>query len=451
MEAPASCTIRAVTLRLGVACVLVTYVVGCRDVLGIDNPVAVDAGASTDASDGPSVSSGAVHQVVVGSVDTCAVFGDGRAKCWGQGVGALGVRGCFSDFQRGASLPYLDFGADIRVKQIVSGLNHLCALTVDGKVKCWGTNDSGQLGLGDDVTRGCAKMGDALPFVNLGGTVDSLAAGSKHTCALLTDGNVKCWGGNSSGQLGLGHTQDVGKQSQDMGSALPAVSLGQKIVKEIVASEDYTCVRLVSGQAKCWGAGGPYLGAGDSRARGALADDMGDALTPVAPGFEVVSIAPACATDAEGHGKCWGLVWGLGGNPFIGDENGEISKMSFFDFGKEGRITKFARYSNDICAIHEQALRCWGSNANGQLGNGSTVGYGDDKTELLNGIVPVDLGAGRFATDVAVGPSHACAILDNGTLKCWGSNEFGELGLSGGRRGDEPGEMGDALPTVELF
>ncbi len=427
---------------------------GCRAVLGIGDPSVVDGGAdgSADigAADVGSAGSDSVRSIVVGDVDTCAVFSNGRAKCWGQGFGASGVRGCFSDFQRGAALPYLDFGKNVSVKQIVSGRNHLCALTVDGKVKCWGTNQSGELGLGDDVTRGCAGMGDALPFVNLGGNVEALAAGSKHTCAILENGSaVKCWGGNSEGQLGLGHTQDVGKQVQDI--PFVPLDLGQKAVKEIAASENYTCVKLISSQIKCWGEGGPYLGAGDTRSRGTSPSDMGEALQPVATGFEAASIAPACAIDAEGHGKCWGIVWGLGASVFIGSAPNEVSKLAFFDFGKAGRMTKFARYSMGICAIQEQALRCWGPNASGQLGNGSTLGWGDDMTELIKQLAPVDLGSNRYAVDVSVGPEHVCAVLDDGTAKCWGSNEYGQLGIAGGRRGDEPGEMGDALPTVELF
>jgi cysteine-rich repeat protein len=113
--------------------------------------------------------------------------------------------------------------------QVVTGDSHTCAL-LDGRVKCWGSSHYGQLGLGDDESRGNApgEMGDALPYVDLGAdaVVVALAAQAYHTCAALESGAVKCWGRNIGGELGLGDSEDRGDDPDETGDALPVVDLG---------------------------------------------------------------------------------------------------------------------------------------------------------------------------------------------------------------------------------
>merc|ERR1712188_44830 len=106
---------------------------------------------------------------------------------------------------------------------------HTCVILDNAKVKCWGLNDVGQLGLGDRKNRGArGGMGDQLPYLDFGQgrTAKSLSAGHEHTCAVLDNGQVKCWGHNNHGQLGLGDKRDRGSSSDEMGDSLPAVDLG---------------------------------------------------------------------------------------------------------------------------------------------------------------------------------------------------------------------------------
>src|SRR5690606_24683255 len=92
-------------------------------------------------------------------------------------------------------------------------------------------------------------------------------------------------------------------------------------------------------------------------------------------------------------------------------------------------------------------VKCWGLNSSGQLGQGDTIRRGDQPGEMGNALAPIDLGTGRTATSV----TEACALLDNGSVKCWGLGNAGRLGAGDDQdRGDEPGEMGDALPAVAL-
>ncbi|PNH01536.1 hypothetical protein TSOC_012572 [Tetrabaena socialis] len=123
-------------------------------------------------------------------------------------------------------------------------------------------------------------LGDALPYVNLGQglTATSIAAGAAHTCAVLDNGALKCWGGNTYGQLGLGDTKSRGGSAADMGDALPSVDLGTgQQATAVTAGFWLTCVVTASSNLKCFGRGGS-LGIGDAFDRGGSADDMGDNL-----------------------------------------------------------------------------------------------------------------------------------------------------------------------------
>ncbi len=115
---------------------------------------------------------------------------------------------------------------------IAPGYDHTCAILDDNSVKCWGSNASGELGLGDRNQRGnnANEMGDKLPKVDLGTgrTAKALLARSADTCAILDDNSVKCWGSNYQGQLGLGDTNDRGDEANEMGDKLPKVDLGTK-------------------------------------------------------------------------------------------------------------------------------------------------------------------------------------------------------------------------------
>jgi hypothetical protein len=170
------------------------------------------------------------------------------------------------------------------------GIDHTCALLHGGRVKCWGFNDDGQLGLGDKVTRGDEpnEMGAALPFVDLGAGEEAkaIASGRQHTCALLQGGRVKCWGWNALSQLGLGDTVDRGNTPASTPEKLPPVSLGLEITADSITSGEHaSCAVLSGGSLKCWGSNNRgELGLGDTNTRGDGPNEMGDNL-PFVPVF----------------------------------------------------------------------------------------------------------------------------------------------------------------------
>ncbi len=178
---------------------------------------------------------GTVTSVTAGGDASCALFNNGKVKCWGGntfgqlGIGAAGARGT-SPSHMGAQLPFVDVGPGTVAVAVAEGNRISCALLSSGKVKCWGANQSGQLGLGDNASRGlnASQMGAALPSPDLGAgrLVVELTVGSSHVCVRLDDGKYKCWGDNTNGKLGLGDKTARGLAPAEMGALLPAIDVG---------------------------------------------------------------------------------------------------------------------------------------------------------------------------------------------------------------------------------
>lgn len=199
-----------------------------------------------------------------GGSHSCVLLEDGTVKCWGENYwGQLGqndevVRGRGSSTM-GDELPSVPLGPFVSVF-VDSGGEFNCALADDGAVKCWGRNEYGQLGQGDNSTRGgpstADDMGINLPVVDLGTglAVEKISLGGMHACAVLTDGGLKCWGRNDKGQLGLGDTLNRGGNPDEMGDALAFVDLGEGVtVWSVALGEAHTCAIVGDGDVKCWG------------------------------------------------------------------------------------------------------------------------------------------------------------------------------------------------------
>ncbi len=195
---------------------------------------------------GPGPGLASVTQVAAARGHICALLDNDRVKCWGRNtVGQLGqghARTLGESTTDGvATIPAIGLGTGRTATQIVangnlvtiSGVNteigHSCALLDNGSVKCWGYNSVGQLGLGDTDARGDGpgEMGDSFPAIDLGSgrTATQIDAGVNHSCALLDNDRVKCWGRNTVGQLGLEDGDARGDGPGEMGDNLPFVDL----------------------------------------------------------------------------------------------------------------------------------------------------------------------------------------------------------------------------------
>lgn len=417
-----------------------------------------------------------VISVTAGANHTCALFTTGQVKCWGANAsGQLGLgdtvnRGDVPD-QLGANLPFVDLGDGVRVTALAAGDSHTCARLDDGSVKCWGANESGQLGQGDTTNRGSGpgEMGAALAPVDLGTGLKAtaIAAGASHTCARLDDGSVKCWGANANGQLGQGDIANRGAVPGELGDALAPVSLGTATNSSAVAAAgNHTCALLVPGNVvKCWGANASgQLGQGDTADRGAAPAELGDALPPLNLGDKVkvkalaLGASSSCARLENGSVKCWGDnangQLGQGDPANRGDEPDELGEfLPSIKLGNLAVVEGLSSGGGHACVrLTSATLKCWGANASGQLGQGDTTNRGDGPDQMGDALLPINLGTMRTALVVTAGNAHACARLDDGTVKCWGDNASGQLGLGDTTsRGGAPGEMGDALLPVALF
>lgn len=371
-------------------------------------------------------------------------------------------------------------------ERVFTGGGHTCAILSQGDVKCWGNNRQGQLGLGNDANRGTGGasdpgMGALLPTVDLGTGLHAanLALGGTHTCALLSNAQIRCWGGNSQGQLGIGNAvnRGDGKPSDlGMGDALPQINLGSgRSALGVDAGSSFTCALLDNHTVKCWGDNSfGQLGRTDDLTRdvGIETADMGNSLPTVdlGGGRSAVQIALGanfgCALLDSHDVKCWGdngdgqlgqgdtqnRGQGLGAEAGLGDNLPPVN------LGAGRFALDLAVGDTHVCVLLDNHdVKCWGSNGFGQLGQGDTMtrgaglpgdpGMGDD-------LPPVNFGSARVAVALAAGARHTCALLDNHDVKCWGSNGFGRLGLGDTtNRGDgadgDPG-MGDDLPSVNL-
>jgi alpha-tubulin suppressor-like RCC1 family protein len=441
------------------------------------NEAGPDAGVDGSADTGTDAGAGPTGpELASGGSQSCARFGDGSVKCWGvNSSGQLGLGDTQSrgdgPGEMGASLPTVDLGPGRTALQITAGGSHVCARLDDGSVKCWGANGNGQLGLGDTQSRGDGpgEMGVSLPAVDLGPgrTALQVSAGGAHTCARLDDGSVKCWGlnGNGNGLLGLGDTQDRGDGPGEMGANLPTVDLGPgRTALQVTAGNAHVCARLDDGSVKCWGGNGNgLLGLGDTQNRGDGPGEMGASLPTVAlgPGRTALQVAAAffhtCARLDDGSVKCWG------GNPFgqlglgdlqsRGDGPGEMgANLPAVDLGPGRMALQITAVGSHTCALLDNgSVKCWGINNLGQLGLGDAQARGAGPGEMGANLPAVDLGPGRTALQLTSGFGHTCTRLDDGTVKCWGNNGNGQLGLGDAQaRGDGPGEMGAALPVVQL-
>jgi cysteine-rich repeat protein len=429
--------------------------------------------ANSQTGDGCSADCRRVVELAAAGYFTCARLDDGALKCWGEndsgqlGQGDTQARGGGPD-ELGTNLPRIELGSGRHALRVAAGHYHVCAILDDGSLKCWGRNEDGQLGLGDTANRGTkpGEMSDQLPTVNLGTgrTVRSVALGIGHSCAVLDNGRVKCWGNNTSGQLGLGDVSARGDQPGEMGDALPTVDLGTgRTAQWVAAYNEHTCALLDDDTLKCWGQNVlGQLGLGDQSNRGSAPGTMGDQLPSVDLGTNRTAKAVAlgwfvsCALLDDESVKCWGYnYWGQNGQGdnvpargYMPGQMGDQLPAVRFAGGRTARSIS-AGWSHVCAELNDGAIQCWGANLYGQLGLGDDASRGDDPGETPNQLPDIPLGMGNRVKSFVAGYNHVCVLLQDDAMKCWGQRGAWAYGDTLDR-GDEPGELGDALPTVLL-
>ncbi len=371
------------------------------------------------------------------------------------------------DVQFNVSLSSLNSKKAINVSASVEG-HHVCAVFEGGSLKCWGKNDFGQLGQGDSRSRGTTPedMGVNLKPIDLGKNkkARAVSVGLAHTCVLLTDGKVKCFGNNSGAQLGLGDQRSRGALASDMGDKLPSVFLGAGTrVSQLQSASTHNCV-LFSGLVKCFG------NPGQTGKLGYTENIVGDRPGEMGGNLEQVSLSlfglksktisarahHSCALLSDGSIKCWGFngqgQLGLGDMLSRGVHKVQMAEnLPTVKLGKLKAIDVATGLSHSCAILENQNLKCWGSNDFGQLGQGDRKWRGYRPNQMGDALPVVNLGIDTKVKQVALGDYHSCALLTDGTVKCFGLNNQGQLGLGDAiDRGDDANELGDRLKAVDL-
>jgi alpha-tubulin suppressor-like RCC1 family protein len=286
------------------------------------------------------------------------------------------------------------------VQHASAGGGHACALVGSG-VQCWGFNSHGQLGNGN-------YLDSATPAVvkGLESGVTAVTSGGLHSCAIVS-GNVKCWGYNVDGELGDNSIDD---------SNVPVTVVNLSNVVAIAAGGYHTCAVTASGSIRCWG----WNSAGQLGDGTMTATNFGSPTTVsgISGGVTMLTAGGlhTCALIG-GAVKCWG--YNVDGE--LGNGSTSQSLVPSTVAGLSG-VTAISAGATHTCAILSAGTaRCWGGNAHGQLGNNSTASTNAGATVAVSGIA-------SGMTSLASGGYHTCAVVA-GAEKCWGDNEFGELGI----------------------
>ena len=393
----------------------------------------------------------------------CAVLSDYSVSCWGHnyrwglGTGDDVNRGAVPG-QMGWNLPPIKLGPNRSAVQVAVGNHFACALLTSGEVVCWGACESAQCGQGLGYCEysgcygpRCCNAPGEQPTVNFGinRTAVRIFAGYRSACAILDDGGLKCWG--SSG---------YGSSASNTGDNWPAVNLGtNRNAIDVGVGDGFWCAALDNGGVKCWGDqnGAGQLGQGDGTDQGRGAQ-LGDALPEVNLGscaHKAVSISTGrdhvCVVLDNGSVKCWGgnFRGALGQDDALyrGGCPGQMGDdLPTVKLGT-GKPVRVVAGEFSACVILEgDQLKCWGSNNLGQLGYGDTTTRGDAPKswhEMGFNLSPVNLGTGRRVATLSSVANGYCALLeDRWSIKCWGR---GDNGMNGNERGAAVGNSGNQM------
>ncbi|MFH1728549.1 MAG: PKD domain-containing protein [Pseudomonadota bacterium] len=323
-------------------------------------------------------------------------------------IGVYDVQLTVSDAEVGSQSTTVEMKV-LLSEPIETGYYHSCALLENGSVKCWGSNEYGQLGTGDNEDRNIPTQVQGIDGISK--IAVDIAVGQYHSCAVLLGGNINCWGQNIQKQLGDGSSTN---------SNIP-VEIDELVIDNALtvdAGQVHTCALLEEGTIKCWGNG--YNG------------KLGNGLTPSSSDpVNVIDIENAyhislgsghtCAMIEANSGESNLRCWGLNSSGELGNDGAQYSSQSLSPI--EVLTISDAKFldaglSHTCAIVNDNSIKCWGWNNVGQLGHGDTTSY-DLPQDVENITNAINLGAGTYNT---------CAVLETGKLNCWGDNTYGKLG-----------------------
>jgi alpha-tubulin suppressor-like RCC1 family protein len=310
---------------------------------------------------------------------------------------------CVADRALAPGLYVLDDVGAGRWKMVSVGFDHSCALDLDGRAWCWGSNKSYQLGVvRTDSTCGQSKYACSLTPIPVatGRQFRTISAGASHTCAISTDSVPFCWGNNLQGQVGVA---GIGLVNPRIVGSVPMIAIS--------AGAEHSCGIRIDSLAVCWG----------SNHYGALGNGTLTGLAPtiVSTSLKFAEIGASdqrtCARLVSRKVMCWGAIWAR----TSGDTNYSLIRPSPALVSGASAMAGISVGPNSTCGFDLTGfVWCWESNVNGEGGQGAGPGS----------LVPRRIRSDAEFTRITLGGSHACGITSDGETYCWGNNSWGQLG-----------------------
>jgi alpha-tubulin suppressor-like RCC1 family protein len=386
------------------------------------------------------------QSVSAGFHETCAIQSNGTLWCWGNNS-----NGQIGNGNTTNQLSPVHIGSATNWAQVSTGYAHTCAVRTDGTLWCWGSNANGQLGLGTT-----SDVSTPAQVTALGATIAEVKTGRTHTCARRTDGTTWCWGGNAYGQVGDGtNTQRT--------SPVALSGLGTQAV-QLASSDGHTCAVMNDQSIRCWGqntSGNLASGVWSFDSPAQEVTSLGNSVTQVA-----TFAGHACALKSDGTAWCWGSnTWGQLGNGTVTESATPVRVMT----SSSAFLTSVAEIRvgfDNACAVKtDGTLWCWGEGNYGKIGNGTdsnsqyaiqvmtnvahvAIGdgttcavktdgtvwcfgqntYGDGGNGTTNPLYAAAQASITGATQIALKGFTACAVKSDATLWCWGYNGWASVG-----------------------
>jgi alpha-tubulin suppressor-like RCC1 family protein len=353
----------------------------------------------------------ATDRIALGDAHTCAIKDDGTVWCFGDNSdGQLG-NSSFGPPDSTTPVQTSGFGTGRTAVQVAAGERHTCALLDNGEVWCWGYNGNLELG-----SVGGSQPDPVKVPLGAGITASRIFVGGRMSCALTSDNRLTCWGQNHKGQIGNGTVLASGGVAPTAVSNIPT----SFAPAHVDPGGRHVCAAATGGAVWCWGDDDRnQLGTAADGAAAVNVPGQADTVTTarsVATGLEY-----SCAVLTDDTVSCWGRnhLAQLGRGSVTPASTAAPAAVSI-----GAPVSKVAAGKAFACALTTAgAVWCWGENTASQIG---------DATAGSPRLAPAQVSnLGGTAVDVVAGGAHACAVLSSGEVRCWGDNSAGQLGMGG--------------------
>ena len=395
--------------------VLLVFASGCSD----DSPTSPEQPPSHALGSQAAAEALSFRQVSAGSDHACGVTSDGLAYCWGYNFSGQLGDGTSDGPERCGVWPCstrpIAVAGGLHFRHVSAGGAHTCGVTTDERAYCWGYNGNGELGDGTTAAH-------LTPAAVAGGRrFRQVRAGANHTCAITPFDVAFCWGANFAGQGGNGTLTD---------QPVPVRVVGGLRWRQLSGGAGFSCGVTTDDRAYCWGNNG----------NGQIGDGTSGQVVPrpaaVAGGLRFRQIdaggSHTCGVTTADRAYCWGY----GGQGQLGDGTTPGTRRRPVPVAGTRRFDHVNAGLFHTCGVTLAGRGfCWGDNAAGQLGDGTTA----------NRLTPVPVAGGLALAQVTAGQHFTCGAIVEDRIFCWGDNTYGQLGDGSTTGSPTPVAVADAM------